>query len=166
MVFPLLKKIAFGYTFPKGIFGYTFPKGIFGYTFPKGIFGSTFPKGGKGVMRTISRHIDCLKINVDFVVGTNAQENHDIIDAADPEDLWFHISGHPSCHVISKIPPGIEIDKKELQKIAKQGAVVCKEMSGFKKEKNVKIDYTAIKHVTKGEKPGSVYITNGKQIII
>jgi len=151
-------------------------KGRILHNFLKVVFGSTFPKGGKRwifaqlfpkvVMRTISRHIDCLKINVDFVVGTNAQENHDIIDAADPEDLWFHISGHPSCHVISKIPPGIDIDKKELQKIAKQGALVCKEMSGFKKEKNVKIDYTAIKHVTKGEKPGSVYITNGKQIII
>jgi predicted ribosome quality control (RQC) complex YloA/Tae2 family protein len=117
-------------------------------------------------MRTITRYIECLKINVDFVVGTNAKENHDIIDAANPEDLWFHISEHPSCHVISKIQPGIEIDKKEMQKIAKQGAVVCKEMSGLKKEKNVKIDYTAIKYVTKGEKPGSVNITNAKQIII
>ena len=117
-------------------------------------------------MKSISRFIDSLGINIEFIIGGNAQENHDIIDAADPEDLWFHISGHPSCHVISKIPPGIDIDKKELQKIAKQGAVVCKEMSGFKKEKNVKIDYTAIKYVTKGEKPGSVNITNGKQIII
>lgn len=117
-------------------------------------------------MKTISRRIDSLNINVEFIVGTNAQENHDIIDAADPEDIWFHVSGYPSCHVISKIPQDITLDKNDILKIAKQGAVVCKELSGFKKQKDVKIDWTRIKYVTKLEKPGSVSITNQKQMII
>lgn len=117
-------------------------------------------------MKTVTRHIDCLGINVDFIVGGNAQENHDIIDAADPDDLWFHVAGVPSCHVISKIPKGTLIDSKELRKVAKQGAVVCKEMSGCKKIKNVTIDWTKIKYVSKTDTAGSVSITNARQVVV
>ena len=117
-------------------------------------------------MKTITRFVDCLKLNVEFIVGGNAQENHDIIDAADPEDLWFHLSGQASCQVICKLPEGVEIDKKILFKIAKQGAVICKENSSSKSAKNVEIDYTQVKNVTKLEKPGSVTIINNKKIII
>jgi predicted ribosome quality control (RQC) complex YloA/Tae2 family protein len=116
-------------------------------------------------MKIISKYIDCIDTIIEYKVGGNAQENHDIIDAADPEDLWFHISGCSSCHVICKIPENIN-DKKILQKIAKQGAVICKENSKYKSYKNVKIDYTKIKYVTKKEIPGSVIITNAKSVFI
>jgi predicted ribosome quality control (RQC) complex YloA/Tae2 family protein len=117
-------------------------------------------------MKTITKFIDCLKLNIDFIIGSNAQDNHNIIDDADPEDIWFHISDRPSCHVICKIPTDVEINKKALLKIVKQGAVVCKENSGYNKEKNVEIDYTFIKNVTKLDKPGAVTIINAKKIII
>ena len=44
------------------------------------------------------------KINteVQFIIGKNAQENFDIIDASLPHYLWFHIENAPSCHVIAK----------------------------------------------------------------
>lgn len=118
------------------------------------------------IMKTVSRFIDCLKTTVDFVVGKNAQENHDIIDEADPEDLWFHVNGYPSCHVIGKLPKDIEIDRAALHKIAVQGAVVCKELSGLKKQKNVEICYTKIKNVTKGNAVGSVTLTDKKTMVI
>jgi predicted ribosome quality control (RQC) complex YloA/Tae2 family protein len=116
-------------------------------------------------MKIISKYIDCIDTIIEYKIGTCAQENHDIIDAADPEDLWFHISGCSSCHVICKIPEKVN-NKKILQKIAKQGAVICKENSKYKSYKNVKIDYTKIKYVTKKEIPGSVIITNAKSIFI
>jgi predicted ribosome quality control (RQC) complex YloA/Tae2 family protein len=117
-------------------------------------------------MKIITKNIE--SIEIEYKVGTNAQENHDIIDEADPQDLWFHISGCASCHVICKIPDIIDQtnNKKILQKIAKQGAVVCKENSKYKSYKNVKIDYTRIKYVTKKEIPGSVVITNSKSVFI
>lgn len=114
-------------------------------------------------MKIVTKNIE--SIEIEYKVGTNAQENHDIIDEADPQDLWFHISGCASCHVICKIPDIID-NKKILQKIAKQGAVVCKENSKYKSYKNVKIDYTRIKYVTKKEIPGSVVITNSKSVFI
>lgn len=117
-------------------------------------------------MKTVTRFIECIKQSVDFIVGGNAQENHDIIDAADPDDLWFHLTGQASCHVICKLPEGIEIDRKSMLKIAKQGAVICKENSSYKRIKNVEIDYTHVKNITKLEKPGAVIILNGKKMVI
>jgi predicted ribosome quality control (RQC) complex YloA/Tae2 family protein len=118
-------------------------------------------------MKTITRHIDSMNIDIEYIIGGNANENHEIIDNADPDDLWFHISGHPSCHVIGKVPSDIAIDKNDLLKIAKQGAVVCKESSSeFKKQKNVEIDYTKVKFVTKMDTPGMVNVTNVKKIKI
>jgi hypothetical protein len=117
-------------------------------------------------MKIVTKHIDCIEI--EYKIGTSAKENHDIIDAAEPEDIWFHISGCSSCHVICKIPDIIENtnNKKILHKIMVQGAVVCKANSKYKSYKNVKIDYTKIKYVTKREIPGSVTITNAKSIFI
>jgi len=117
-------------------------------------------------MKTVSRFIDCIGINIDFIIGGNAQENHDIIDNADEDDLWFHISDKPSAHVILKIPKDLELKKDELKKIIKQGALICKEYSKYKKEKNVSIDYTKIKNVVKCEEPGAVTLSDVKKIII
>jgi predicted ribosome quality control (RQC) complex YloA/Tae2 family protein len=117
-------------------------------------------------MKIITKHIDCINVDIDYKVGTCAQENHDIIDAADAEDLWFHISGCASCHVICKLPENVKLDKKSIYKIAIQGAVICKQNSKYKSYKNVKIDYTKIKYVTKKEIPGSVIITNASSIFI
>ena len=115
-------------------------------------------------MKTIYRYIDCIKMDIEFIIGGNAQENHDIIDDAHPDDLWFHVSGLPSCHVIAKINHLGKIDKKVIQKIAIQGAVICKEHSSTKSQKNVLIDYTNIGCVTKLDVPGSVSLSSHKTI--
>jgi predicted ribosome quality control (RQC) complex YloA/Tae2 family protein len=117
-------------------------------------------------MKSVLRHIDSLGITIEFIVGANAKENHEIIDAALPGDLWFHVKGYPSCHVIGKIPLDLNIDRLDLKKIAKQGAVVCKEMAGLKKMKKVDIDYTKIKHVTKLPTPGNVTVQNIKTVTV
>lgn len=117
-------------------------------------------------MKTISRFIDSLGINIDFIIGGNARENHDIIDKAINNDLWFHISEMPSAHVILKIPKDFELKKDGLKKIIKQGAIICKEYSKYKKEKNVIINYTRIKNVVKDKQPGAVTLTDIKKIII
>jgi predicted ribosome quality control (RQC) complex YloA/Tae2 family protein len=117
-------------------------------------------------MKTITKYIDSLKLNIDYIVGGNAQENHDIIDEASEEDLWFHISNQSSCHVICKMPVNENIDKKGLQKIIIQGAVICKAHSRYKSQKNIGITYTKVLHVKKLDKPGLVSIMNEKTIIM
>lgn len=103
-----------------------------------------------------------LEIPVIFRIGKNAKGNHEIIDLALENDMWFHIEGLPSCHVIASIPD----NTKELKSIIKKGALLCKQNSKYISQKNLPISYTLIKNVKKTEVVGSVLITNHKTIII
>lgn len=105
-----------------------------------------------------------LNIEVEFVVGKNAQDNFDIIDDAEPHHIWFHIEGHSSCHVIAKLEE--PLDRKNVKYVIKQGAVLCKQHSKQNNQKNIPIVYTNIENVSKSDTPGSVIIKNQKTINI
>jgi len=100
-----------------------------------------------------------------FVVGKNQQENFDIIDASGGNDIWFHIDGFPSGHVVARIDD-MKIDKKQKRDIIKQGAVLCKQHAKFKSDHNVKIVYTTIKNVEKTAVTGRVNVMNATGVII
>lgn len=103
-------------------------------------------------------------IDVEYFIGKSAKENFDIIDAAEPHHIWFHIAGQPSGHVIATIPESI--DRKDRVYIIKQGAVLCKQYSKFASMKNVEIVYTFVKDLQKGDRLGSVIVQNEKTISI
>ena len=115
-------------------------------------------------MKQITRYIDSVKADITFTIGGNAQENSDIIDAAGPDDIWFHLDGHPSEHVVASIPD--DLDKKQILKIATQGALLCKQYSKYASQKNLRIIYTRISDIIKTEKVGCVIALNQKTLII
>lgn len=115
-------------------------------------------------MKSIIRHIAALDGDIEYYVGKSANENFEIIDAANENDLWFHIDGEPSGHVIAKIPENSVFTKKQLRQIITQGGLVCKENSKYKSQKNVDIVYTYVKYVDKTNILGKVTITNHKII--
>jgi predicted ribosome quality control (RQC) complex YloA/Tae2 family protein len=117
-------------------------------------------------MKTEIRHIPALNGEIQFIVGTDAQDNFDIIDASEPTDMWFHLSGHSSCHVIAKMPHDIALDKKQKLQIIKQGALICKQNSKRKSEQNVDVIYTTVSNITKTKIIGQVETTNVKHIDI
>jgi len=117
-------------------------------------------------MKLLSVYIDAVKQEVDFMIGSNAQENFDIIDASDPYDVWFHVEGLPSEHVVANLPPDIPIDKKQMAKIVKQGAVLCKQFSKYASQKKLPIVYTQIQYLEKTEKVGCVINKNPKVVVI
>ena|ERR1700744_1475363 len=96
-------------------------------------------------------------------IGTDAQDNWDIIDKASQFDYWFHLDDKPSCHVILRLP-----DKKT--KVNKQSlihcAALCKENSKYKDHKKITVIYTEIKNISKGEDVGSVFTKRVNRIIV
>ena len=133
--------------------------------------------------RTVTRYIPSLQLNVVFKVGKDAANNHQIIDESHKNDLWFHINNKPSCHVIARLqnirfttqdndlPNYYDIhfdtlENKQKQQIIKQGALICKQFSKFKSEKNVEVVYTKIENVVKTEIIGSVLASKSKIIIV
>jgi predicted ribosome quality control (RQC) complex YloA/Tae2 family protein len=118
-------------------------------------------------MKVITKYIDSAKCNINFKIGGNALENDNLIDESNKHDLWFHIDSLPSCHVVADLSNlEIEFHKKQLSKIAIQGALICKENSKYKSNKKIAIIYTKIENITKTHIPGKVIASNTKTITI
>lgn len=101
-----------------------------------------------------------------YRIGVSAQDNFDLIDDSSPQDIWFHVEGLPSCHVVAVIPENEKLDKKKIRALVNQGAVICKKHSKYASYKNLPIIYTKIENVQKTGTIGSVLTTNTKTIII
>lgn len=104
---------------------------------------------------------------IEYRIGTSAQDNFDVIDSAQSEDLWFHVKGQSSCHVVAVISayPPKTFTKKELHSIVKKGALLCKQNSRYKSEPSVEIDYTHIEHVQKTKVAGTVILRKTPSVI-
>lgn len=94
-----------------------------------------------------------------FRIGKCAQGNFDIIDLAQPDDIWFHVEGRSSAHVVLS---AIQGNKKQRRAAIVQGAVLCKQRSKYSSEPHLQIVYTEIKHVTKTDTVGLVEIVEGR----
>ena len=117
-------------------------------------------------MRTIRKCIPAIRANIDFIIGEHAAENFEAIDQANHTDIWFHVNGRPSCHVIAQIPQNHTYDKKQLHKIIVQGCVLCKQYSKYDNVSNLSIMYTPIKHVIKTNVVGSVTVEQYKTFVV
>lgn len=115
-------------------------------------------------MKIESRFIQALDREIPYIVGTDAQDNFDIIDESEPTDMWFHLAEVSSCHVIAKMPQDIKVDNKQKQQIIKQGALLCKQNSKYKSARSVDVIYTLLSNITKTDILGKVEVTNAKYI--
>lgn len=116
-------------------------------------------------MKTEVLFIEGLNKSITFYIGRQQNENFKVIDMGAEDDLWFHASGLPSCHVVAIIPP--DIDSKDMKYIITAGAVLCKQYTNkIKSLPNVEFVYTKVKNLEKLSVPGSVNVSEGKIIII
>lgn len=115
-------------------------------------------------MKTEVVYFNNIKKEIIYYIGKNDSDNFDVIDLADPNDIWFHSNEGSSCHVIAKVPDGL--NKKEMLTIRKKGALLCKENTNkLKKLSNVEFIYTYVKNITKTEVNGCVMTANYSKII-
>ena len=114
--------------------------------------------------KTVSISIPKLGQSIDFSVGKNANGNFAILDNAKYNDIWFHIEGQSSCHVIASVPDNI--DRKDLRYIIKQGAVLCKQHSRHASQKNIAVIYARAEDVKKTDTMGTVLASNTKTVVI
>lgn len=96
-------------------------------------------------------------ITYKICVGESAQENWDLINDSSQNDIWFHVKDCASCHVVLKTN---ECKKYPHKSVIKYCAILCKEGSKLKLNKNISITYTEIKNVKKLDKIGSVTTKN------
>ena len=92
-------------------------------------------------------------IDENIIIGQNASENWKIIDNCDPDDIWFHLKSLPSPHVVCS-------DVSKLEMCAK----LCVQYSKYKNFKHLKIIYTNVGNLCKGNNIGSVYFKCNKKV--
>ena len=120
----------------------------------------------KSIMKTAQVYIPKINETITYTIGTNAQENFDIIDTSEETDLWFHVDNLPSCHVVASIPNAEKYNHKEIAYIAKQGACICKQYSKYASQKKLPIIYSKIIDITKSQTQVGTVITNSNAKII
>jgi predicted ribosome quality control (RQC) complex YloA/Tae2 family protein len=97
-----------------------------------------------------------------ILIGVSDQNNWDIIDNASQNDIWFHVEGQPSCHVIINTNGETNIEKR----VINHAAMLCKMNSKAQHQKRTRIIYTLIKNVRKYDKIGSVQATNTSIVVV
>jgi predicted ribosome quality control (RQC) complex YloA/Tae2 family protein len=96
---------------------------------------------------------------IKYYIGKNALNNEEIIDLANPNDIWIHAKNVSSCHVIACIPENLDLSKKQKKTIIKKGFELCKQNTlKLRNEKNVNFINTQVKNIIKTEVTGQVII--------
>ena len=95
--------------------------------------------------------------------GRNAKGNDELLTSSSAHDVWFHVEGMSSAHVIL-VNKRNETLRKIPKQVIKRAACICK--SSIKASGKVTIIYTQCKNVEKTDVIGMVIPHNVKSIII
>jgi predicted ribosome quality control (RQC) complex YloA/Tae2 family protein len=94
-------------------------------------------------------------------IGGNKYENADLIAASSSDDVWFHLAGLPSCHVVVKTAGQLP------RQVIKRCAYLCKiNTNSAKSMSKCEVVYTTIANVTTTDIPGAVITHNTKLFFV
>lgn len=94
--------------------------------------------------------------NIIFKVGKNSKENWELLKE-NQNYVWFHLASFPSCYVIC-------LDENPSNECLLYGSQLCKLNTKYKNWKHIKVNYTKLSNLRKGEEEGSVYIKSNKKV--
>ena len=110
--------------------------------------------------------------NVSYVIGETSKENWEILDlykSKNPNFVWFHLNSFPSCYVImlTTIDNIVNEPSKyiNISNYLNYGALICKKNTKYRNLLNLKICYTTLSKLQRGEKIGEVKIIGKYKII-
>ena len=101
-----------------------------------------------------------------FEIGRDRHDNWALIDSAEPWDIWFHVDGAPSSHVVLKMDVFAGDIRQIPAAVLKRGAGLCKEHSSSKSMAKCAVIYTRIENLKKGREVGSVTILGDVKKIV
>ena len=95
--------------------------------------------------------------SVTAFLGETDEENWKLIDNSEEDYIWMHLNSFPSGHlVINCINP--------TSNILFEGGQICKQNTKYKNLPNLKICYTPITNLLKGETKGSVQFKSNRRV--
>ena len=106
--------------------------------------------------------------NIQYIVGQNAQDNWNIFDnylSINPLYIWFHLNSFSSPYVIMCCTLCDLKENPDYNNYLQYGATLCKQYSKYTYLNDLKIVYTSLKNLHKGNKIGEIIIKGKKHII-
>ena len=97
-----------------------------------------------------------------FYVGRNAKENWDLLNRAEPDDIWVHLAGCPSPYVI--IVLSSDNTRTTIDEIL-YGCELCKKYSHKRDYNKITVNYTEIRNVKKGKVVGEAILGVSPSVI-
>ena len=94
-------------------------------------------------------------------IGKNKNENWELIDNASNTDIWFHIEGQSSCHVVLT---NEDLVKNVPRQVIKRCAYLCKINSAAKTMSKCNVNYAPISSVIKTNIVGQVNVQSYKTV--
>ena len=92
-------------------------------------------------------------------LGQNARENWILLDQANPNDYFFHLSAFPSGYVI------LETNGAEPTfDMIVTAAQLCKMHTKYYKYRDLKVDYCLCSNVSKGDIVGEVIFNSNRKV--
>ena len=89
-------------------------------------------------------------------LGTNKKENWDMLKT-NKNFIWMHLNSFPSGYII------IENENPD-ENILQQAGIFCKENTKYKNMRNIKVCYTTVGNVIKGDNTGEVYFKSNRKL--
>lgn len=102
--------------------------------------------------------------DLEYRIGSNAAENSALIQKSSPDDLWFHLDGMASAHVLVTPPSGLS--KKQKQTVIKWGATLCKKHSRVHHDSRVSVVYTTVARLRLTDTPGMVVLDGSEKKMV
>lgn len=101
-------------------------------------------------------------INYSIKIGRCRKENDDLVKTSAKTDIWFHVDGAPSAHVILSNEGLLNTIPKQ---VIKRCACLCKSNSSSKSESKCGIIYSMLANVFPTEIEGQVTINGVRKIV-
>jgi len=117
-----------------------------------------------GKMKTVA--FEWKMVEYIFQIGRDRHDNWVLIDSAEPWDIWFHVEGAPSSHVVLAMDDFAGDIRQIPVAVLKRGAGLCKEHSSSKSMAKCAVIYTRIENLKKGREVGSVSISGEVKKIV
>ena len=98
--------------------------------------------------------------NITIVLGQNDIDNWEIIKnykKVNQNYIWMHLDSYPSGHIII-------LSENVDNEILKYAGSICKENTKYRNIPNLKICYTKLSNILKGDKVGEVIFKQNKLI--
>lgn len=101
-----------------------------------------------------------------FCIGKNAVENTELVLRSSDMDVWFHINGMPSAHLVYYNPDGHDLEYLRKKGVIYRMAINLKKKTKYRKCNTIEVIYDYIKHITPLTKPGLVKCKSPHTIVV